>query len=386
MQTGNSGFIRDINTGLVLRTVIKNGSVSRADIARKLGLTRATVSAIMKDLTENGLICENGITESGQGRKAVLYRLHREQAFHICINLMPGRITVMCADLLGGSPALQTYKTDNSQTSIIQTLSQAVSDSAAQYPVSGHLARICIAVHGTVRHNEITFCPYSPFEGVPFAQILQDKFHVPVLLENEANLSAIGEQACFYPGQSMIFVSVHSGIGIGIILDGHLFRGSQGRAGEFGHSIIEPDGRPCPCGNRGCLEQYASEQAVLNNWKKQTHISVANVVLLKEAFASGDPAAADAVADFERYMSICISNLLHIFDPERIILNSRLIAEIPGSLERIRSNIRGRVQNSVLTASKLKEQAPLAGAVCLSTADYLGLTELDLSTYPFFAE
>lgn len=109
MQTGSNELMRDINTRLILETLIQNVSISRADIAKKLGLTRATVSAITEQLKQQDLILEDGSSASGQGRKAVLYRLHREHAFHLCINLSWDGLTIMCADLLGQHRQVYEY-------------------------------------------------------------------------------------------------------------------------------------------------------------------------------------------------------------------------------------------------------------------------------------
>ena len=382
MQTGSNELMRDINTRLILETLIQNVSISRADIAKKLGLTRATVSAITEQLKQQDLILEDGNSASGQGRKAVLYRLHREHGFHLCINLSWDGLTIMCADLLGQHRQVYGYPPAQDPLTILDTVCSAVTDALRQYDGKGSLVRICIAVHGTVYQNRITFCPYSPYENIPFADTLSRRFQVPVLLENEANLCAIGEQACSFPAGSMIFVSVHSGIGIGIMFDGKLFHGFTGKAGEFGHTIIEKDGRPCPCGNRGCLEQYASEQAVLKEYRRRRQSESLGFSDFIADCLAGAPEASDILESFESYMAIAINNLLNTFNPEALILNSRIINQMPWRLDNIRKRITGRTCGHLpLFASGLQEQAALLGGISLCTIDYLGLHALDLSRY-----
>ena len=382
MQTGSNELMRDINTRLILETLIQNVSISRADIAKKLGLTRGRVAAVTEALDQQALMLEDGSSASGQGRKAVLYRLHREHAFHLCINLSWDGLTIMCADLLGQHRQVYEYPAAQDPGTILDTVCDAVQDALDRYDNRGILARISIAVHGTVYRNQITFCPYSPYENIPFADTLEARFHVPVLLENEANLCAIGEQACTFPAGSMIFVSVHSGIGIGIMFDGKLFHGFTGKAGEFGHTIVERDGRPCPCGNHGCLEQYASEQAVLKEYRDRQNSPGLGFQDFISACLAEDPAAMDILNSFESYMAIAINNLLNTFNPEALILNSRIINRMPWRLDHIRRRITGRTCSQLpLFASGLQEQAALLGGISLCTIDYLGLHSLDLSRY-----
>ena len=127
---------------------------------------------------------------------------------------------------------------------------------------------ISLGIHGVVHENIPHFVPYSPYAELDFAQELTERLGIPVLLENEANLAVLREWNYSYHTPNMLSISVHSGIGLGIIMNNELIRGQNGLAGEFGHSIISVDGRPCPCGNRGCLETYASERALLKALSK----------------------------------------------------------------------------------------------------------------------
>lgn len=382
MKTGSNELMRDINSGLILSLIIQERSISRADISKKLGLTRATVSAITDDLKQRGLIAETGFAPSKAGRKAVLYHFNQDHAYTVSVDLGTDTITVLCTDLLGQKKVIHTVQNRFGRDEILDHLVQILKNTISYYIFSEHLCGISLAIHGTTFQNEVTFCPYSPYEGLPFYETLVKNFQVPVYVENEANLSAIGEHTFRSHGNSIIFVSVHSGIGMGIIIDNELFTGFNGKSGEFGHSVVETNGRPCPCGNRGCLEQYASEQAVLKDFCRLKGLSSCERDIFLEACRQKDPAAKTVLEQFETYMTICINNILNTFNPEVIILNSFLISEFPETLERIHTGLQNHMKHyCVLLPSRLRDQAPLLGGACLCTKNYLKLPELNLTKY-----
>lgn len=395
MKVGSNELIRDINSSLVLETIIRNVTISRADISKKLGLTRATVSAITEDLKNQGLILEAGSNQSELGRKAILFRLRQDHAYSICADLGPDTITILCADLLGQQRKFFSFPNTSDREHILQDLTKMLETAINQYTlhVQSHtLAGIALSIHGTTFMEEVTFCPYLPYEGLPFSETLTRHFQVPVYLENEANLSAIGEHTFYFHKSSMIFVSVHSGIGMGIIFDDELFRGVCGKAGEFGHSIVERNGRPCPCGNNGCLEQYASEQAILKDfYARQKKNSIMETEkgfnsFNREAFLQAcrnqDSDARFVLEQFETYMTICINNILNTFNPEVIVLNSFITTQMLDSLQRIRQGIHTRMKDHcILLPSMLQDQAALLGGICMCTKNYLKLSSLDLTGY-----
>ena len=114
----------------------------------------------------------------------------------------------------------------------------------------------------------LIFTPYYSLTELDIASDLNKTFNIPVYLENEANLSVIGEKTFFNDYSNIVNISIHTGVGLGLIIDNKLYTGYNGFAGEFGHSIVVPNGKPCPCGNKGCLEQYVSETSLLRNYSQ----------------------------------------------------------------------------------------------------------------------
>lgn len=372
MLAGSHELIRDINTQSVIRTILSNGAVSRASIASQLGLTKATVSAIVQELLERGIVLETGSDNTKKGRKPILLQINKTCGYVISIDLAMETVTLMTSNFMGEDCHLCQFSMPEHPDQLIPLLTSQIDDAIASLPKSRYgLLGIALGIHGVVHHNKIVFLPYFSFGDIDFAAELGGRYHVPVLLENEANLSVLGEWAHCHNTNEMLYISVHSGIGVGIIMRNQLIKGKNGFAGEFGHSIIEIDGRPCPCGNRGCLEQYASERALFAELsrKKQTPV---NARIFEQLYRQRDPQAMDSVRRFIKYMAIGINNLLNTFNPDIIVLNSSLSLYHPGLCDDIMAELRNnRKAYCHLVPSALQDTAALLGGVYLIRERFL---------------
>ncbi|MBR5765710.1 MAG: ROK family transcriptional regulator [Lachnospiraceae bacterium] len=375
MITGSKAMIRDINSHLVLETVLNEGPISRAAISVKLGLTKATISAIVADLIDRQFIREIGSDDTSLGRKPILLEFCKENGHIISIDLGVNTITAFTSDLKGNDCGLKMFPNNYTRDNIISGLIYIINLSLAELPETPFgLTGIAIGVHGATNGNEILFAPYYDYSGLPFADRLSEHFDVPVFLENEANLSVIGEKCFCYNVPNMIGLSVHSGVGAGIIIDGKLYTGINGNAGEIGHTIINVDGRKCPCGNHGCLEQYASERAILTDYAEIRELEKVTIEEFVAAYNSGDKTASDLVDQFVRYTAVAVNNLLNTFNPDVIVINSGFTINIPELHERIRDQLKNRMNKyCTLVPSGLQDISILLGGVCLIIKDYLGV-------------
>ncbi|MBR6486034.1 MAG: ROK family transcriptional regulator [Lachnospiraceae bacterium] len=375
MITGSKAMIRDINSHLVLETVLNEGPISRAAISVKLGLTKATISAIVADLIDRQFIREIGSDDTSLGRKPILLEFCKENGHIISIDLGVNTITAFTSDLKGNDCGLKMFPNNYTRDNIISGLIYIINLSLAELPETPFgLTGIAIGVHGVTNGNEILFAPYYDYSGLPFADRLSEHFEVPVFLENEANLSVIGEKCFCYNVPNMIGLSVHSGVGAGIIIDRKLYTGINGNAGEIGHTIINVDGRKCPCGNHGCLEQYASERAILTDYAEIRELEKVTIEEFVAAYNSGDKTASDLVDQFVRYTAVAVNNLLNTFNPDVIVINSGFTINIPELHERIRDQLKNRMNKyCTLVPSGLQDISILLGGVCLIIKDYLGV-------------
>lgn len=364
MITGSKELIRDINTQLVLTMIQKDGPISRADISKKLGLTKATVSAIVQILLDKQVVQEIGSFDTKKGRKPILLTFNKTCGYVISIDLSPDYITLLSADLAGENCASRRVENQNDRETILPVLSELITAMIESLPLCPYgVVGISLGIHGIVHENRPVFVPYAPYQDIDFAGVLHQRFKIPVLLENEANLAALGEWSYSFHSPNMLSISVHSGIGVGIIMDNSLIRGQNGYAGEFGHSIIAVDGRPCPCGNHGCLDQYASERALLSQLaeRKGQKISPDQFARL---YQKGDPDAQETMQEFIRYMSVAVNNLLNTFNPETIVINSSFTMNFPEITREIQKALANYMQGSChIEPSLLQDIAILLGGV-----------------------
>lgn len=372
MLAGSHELIRDINTQSVIRTILSNGAVSRASIASQLHLTKATVSAIVQELLERGIVLETGSDNTKKGRKPILLQINKSCGYVISIDLAMETITLMTSNFMGEDCRLTQFPMPADLGHLLPVLTEQIDLAIASLPQSRYgLLGIALGIHGVVHHNKIVFLPYSSFGDIDFVSRLEEHCHVPVILENEANLSVLGEWAHCHNTNEMLYISVHSGIGVGIIMRNQLVKGKNGFAGEFGHTIIEMDGRPCPCGNHGCLEQYASERALFAELSEMKKMPV-NASTFETLYRQRDPQAMDCIRRFIKYMSIGINNLLNTFNPDIIVLNSSLSIYHPGLCDDIMAELRSnRKPYCRLVPSALQDTAVLLGGVYLIRERFL---------------
>lgn len=374
MVTGSQGLIRDMNTQLVLNTIMSQGPISRATIATKLGLTKATISAIVQTLIDRFLVLEVGSGEVKKGRRPILLELNKDCGYVISIDLSVEYITVLTANLMGENCFLKRYPNNASRENILTKVEAIIAETINHVPNSHYKAiGIALAIHGVVDNNKVVFFPYSPYEGISFAKHLEKTFKLPVILENEANLSALGEWAYSFHKENLLNISIHSGIGLGIVMNNQLISGQDGYAGEFGHTIIEADGRVCPCGNLGCLEQYASERILLKELSeiKGRKINAEDFAIL---YGKKDPDAVHTMSLFIKYIAIGINNLLHTFNPDTIVINSSFTMYFPEVCDAITDQLHNTMRKYChLVPSKLQDTSILLGGVYLCSRSFLGL-------------
>lgn len=375
MAAGNQEFIRDMNYRKILETIIKEGCISRAALAKSLGLTKATISSQVQTMLLEGLVEEIGSSKTEKGRRPILLTFRGTHAFVLSLDIGLRHINLLLSDLLGQHCSFRQIPWNCRREELPGLLTDLILDILEQLEKEGKkIAGVCLGIHGVVRENEIRFTPYYPLEQLPLREILAARFSLPVFIENEANLSALGERTFSFQADNLVNISVHSGIGLGIILNGKLYTGADGFAGEFGHTIVKPQGLPCPCGNYGCLEQYASEAAVLRKYNLLKNTQSALLEDFIRGYQQGETAARTAAEDFIAYMALGINNLVNIFNPQIIVLNSMLTANLPDMIPQISSRLTNRMSRECrLVPSGLQDTATLLGGVYLCTRHYLGI-------------
>ncbi|MCR8827786.1 ROK family transcriptional regulator [Pseudosulfitobacter koreensis] len=328
------GHQREDSRLILLREISQGGRIPRIDLAERTGISRATVTTITADLLRDGLIEEIPREDSAaatRGRPRVDLKIAGAAHLVAGVKISGTRISLVLMDFEG------TQLTDHevplpagrhSPAALAGHIADAVAALAAKagYATSD-LSGVGVGLAGTVdvSAGTVHWSPSLNVRNVDLAAVLTDRMGVPAYLDNDANLVAMAEKA-FGLGRGrsdFIVVTLEAGVGMGIILGGEIYRGTRGCGAEFGHTKVQLEGALCRCGQRGCLEAYVAEYALLREADTALgpDTTVANqIARLLEAAEGGDAAAASIVARAGRMFAMGLANIVNIFDPELIIL------------------------------------------------------------------
>ena len=368
--------IREMNEKLVLKTIIQEGTISRADMAKQLNLNKTSVSSIVTDLIEKDLIVETGTGDSSGGRKPIMVKFNEKAGYSLSFDVGPNYISSLLTYLDGSSFVADGYTLiePDSNVELGFILKDAIDKYLKQTSKSTYgITSICIGLHGIVNESKLIFSPFYSFDCQELKAEIESNFAIPVLIENEANLAALGEQKLEPKASNLVSLSIKYGIGAGVILNGALYTGADGHAGEVGHLITSVNGRPCLCGNCGCLEQYASEHHILQMYKEHASIENISFMRFKQDYLKNDPIAQSVMSQFIQYMAIAVNNLITTFNPEIIIINSRITNQIDGIIDQIKEQLLYKGQGKIIIkASTLDRQATLWGGGHLNNVSFLG--------------
>lgn len=267
--TWNQQLVKKENKSLVLSQIINHAPLSRADIAQRSGLNKGTVSSLVAELIEEKLINESGPGESSGGRRPVMLHFNHGAGHTIGIDLGVNYILGVLTDLSGNIVVHknEAYKNTSYEDTISRVVNIIKFLISAAPPSPYNIVGIGVGTPGIIdKKGTLLLAPNLGWQDIPFQTELEKIFQIPVIVENEANTGAYGEKQ-FGVGQhadNLIYISAGIGIGAGIIINGELYSGFTGYSGEVGHMTIDRNGAKCTCGNKGCWELYASEQALLS--------------------------------------------------------------------------------------------------------------------------
>ncbi|MDU4860130.1 MAG: ROK family transcriptional regulator [Terrisporobacter othiniensis] len=382
MAAASQELIRNINNNLILESILNYGPISRADLSKRLNLTKATISAIVQDLIDHSLVIEIGSKDTHVGRKPILLCFNQKCAYAISIDLNAEYIAVCLSDLKGEKIYSSHYKNNLDSETLLEKLKAIIKHIITLVPDSKYgVVGITVGIHGITFNNEIIFTPYYNLTGLDIASDLNNTFNIPVYIENEANLSVIGEKAFFNDYSNIVNISIHTGVGLGLIIDNKLYTGYNGFAGEFGHSIVVPNGKPCPCGNNGCLEQYVSETSLLRHYSQLKGSEIKDIDVLISDYLYGDIEANQVIKSFIDYMSIAVNNILNTFNPHIIIINSAVTTYLPNIIEKIKNSMNSRMSKYInIVPTTLQNNSILLGGVYIISKNFLKIDNLALSS------
>lgn len=373
--TGSLELIKKINTSCILEALRENSLISRADIARNTGLTPATVSNIISELMELNLIVEIERGESSGGRRPVMLAINQKACYFIGAHISSVKLEVAVVDV--GANIVwhekQMLPHAISQSDALDRLLHLISQAREQWS-SSKIVGIGVCCDGLVASKEglLVFSPNLGWENVRIGELLSNRFRLPVFVENDVQAMTLSESWCGIAQNVKDYVYLYIGPGIGgsVVINGELFKGGSGFAGEFGHNTIVPDGPLCPCGNSGCLQALASEQTMLRNFiekKNDTkYASYTFAAMLRDARA-GDTIALMEIQKSARYIGIAVDNIIKAFSPTLLIINGTITSLGKPIMTVIDGEVRrrslGQIQNRTrIVFSTLGDNAQIKGA------------------------
>lgn len=375
------GDVRATNRRVVLELIERHGPISRADLARQGGLSMPSVSEIVSDLLASGLVAWHGEGASTGGRRPLLLRAN------------PARATVLAADLGGTSAALALFLLDGTCLSeerftipatargnevvrhLVSAARRLLAEAAGKHP---EVLGMGVAAPGVTdpETGEVTLAPAVGWTGTPVRYLLEQELGIPVVVDNDVNAAALAEWR-FGDGaryKSFVFVSIGTGVGSGIILNGQIHRGLSNQAGEIGYMVMDPDWHGAP-NDFGDLESRISLPALARDYARTLHdrgsgSADPDAVLrnLVDGFAAGDPGAVEFLTERVRLLARALVNVFAVLAPEAIFLGGPISPYVPQFLPALQEEIVRLVPfRPVLLRSALQQRAGLIGACALAT-------------------
>ena len=328
-------------------------------------MSAATITGITTDLIEDNLVFEKQQGDSSGGRRPILLALNPNGGFVVGLKVTEENVTGALTNLETTVIEKHTLPIrDKSLETVISSIVDVVAKLEDQASIEQQnlvgvgigLAGIVDAERGVLRNS-----PIFGWHEVPLADLLQSRLKVPVFIDNDVNTFTLTEQ-WFGKGQGVdnyLSVTVGRGIGMGIVVNGQLYQGVKGGAGEFGHTVIDPDGPMCDCGKRGCLEAYASDPALVraaqkvfeNGGIRKYMNSIEELQTLAE---EGEAGALSVYSAAGEMLGRGIANLINIFNPELIIIGGEGVRAGDLLFEQMRASIAKNVMPGLAEDTEIK--------------------------------
>ena len=380
--------VSETNRSRIMNHLYRNGVSSRAQIAKALGLTPAAITKITARLIDAGVVKETGDMEGIKNRRSIGLALDSD-AFHVIgVKFARSLVQIGVFDLSGKPLAFREMPkvTEDTIDATIESIRRTINDLLAEDEA---IVAVGMAVPGPYLKDLGRTAVVSSMQGwrrVNFPEEFGSAFRVPVFVEQDARAGALA-QYLFAPGNAsdnLAYYLIGEGIGLGIIEQGRIIDGSRGVATEIGHVSIDLDGRPCDCGNVGCLERYCAAPAIhemvvgagdlIENASSLTHAQACRALFAKAN--GGDERARGIVRAAARYLAFGCVTIINMFNPERIIIGDIGADAGPLLLDEIQRVVDRHVipelnEATTISLSELPSDAALGGAAAVAIVQFL---------------
>lgn len=381
MRKSNQEESRQHNSRLVLNTIYQSEEISRVEIARRTQLTRTTVSAIVAEFIESGLVIETGLAPSTGGKPATLLRVDENACLILGIDLAESEFCGAVVNLRGKileklCLPVEANSSDGALTLGFNLIEQLLN--MADQTVIG----IGIGVPGLMNPSKgyVRQAVNLDWQDLPLGDLINQRFNLPIHLANDCQVASLGEFT-FGENQNLrnlIVIKGGRGIGAGIVLNGQLFYGDNAGAGEIGHTQVIADGKACRCGNFGCLETIVSNRALMDQGRMVAPDLVADFPSLVQAYHAGNAQVTSIVDNAALTLGRSIIHLISALNINHILIAGNLSRFGNGLLDPIRQQVQKGVlpalsQETEVSIATLGDDIVILGAASLILKNELGL-------------
>ncbi len=373
----NQQNMNGTNRFLLLKTIATQGPVSRIGLSKATGLSKMTVTSLVGEYFDAGIIRECGKSVTLSGRKPKLLELVPDSLLTMGVDIGRDFIEVGIVDLCGKVQfyehvAMVNIHSSEALLSAILGLCNNIISKTNKSKVWG----IGISSIGPIDIEKGIIVNPPDFNGITNVQIvsaLKEHFDLPVYLENDMCVSALAE--LYYGNGSsydkFLYMGISAGIGGGIVLNRQLYRGARGFAGMLGHTVVETDGEPCQCGNKGCFEAYSSVRAAVRFAKEHGAPKDLTWMMLLKRAEDGDTACVQAIEHMYRYIEMVIFNAVTTLDVQCVFIGGDIWYGSKFFLERLNNAIKQK-----LFAREIRENIPVILSQFSANATFIGTAAL----------
>jgi predicted NBD/HSP70 family sugar kinase len=333
---GSQQLLKVINRMALVRHLCANPGLSRADLAVAVGLTKSTVSLLVRELIQEGWLAEREVVATGDlGRRPTPLFIDPARLLLLGAEVGIESVRVVATSLTGEVHAstVANYGASRTAKACIASLATALLKLRKQLDDSQQILGIGIGLPGGVNEARglLHFAPNLGWRDIAFGALLSDKLKgtslagVPLFIQNEADVAALGEME-FNPAPAsdpLLYVSINQGLGAGVIVGDRLLTGSGGFAGEVGHMVLQLGGPRCSCGRRGCAEALIATRAMLGGSEDAT--ALRSLAEVRAHLVDEDPETLKAVSSAGRYLGVLLQNLATAYDPGCIVLGGAVV-------------------------------------------------------------
>ncbi len=391
------GTTRQINRQIVLNLVHEHQPISRAELARKMNVARGSVTPIVKDLLEDGLVYEGASGTPARGRPAKLLYVRTGDRLAIGVDIRYSGTSILLGDFAGRELNVQRFDTPLDPDDMVGELARRINCLVTKFSDVGVCEGIGLVVPGMVDRPSgvVLHAPTLHWRDVDLRAALAETVDVPVHIERDAVACAMARMWLGHQtgeaSNNFVYLTVSDGVGTGLVVNGGVLRGAWSTAGEFGHVPLNLEGPLCSCGARGCLEAYASNPATVARYMGRELATPEAYVELRESgmvigdvierARTGDAAATWSLWETGRCLGIGIANLINSVSPALVVVGGEITAAWDLIEPAVREAVRGRSLTTVsaetpLTIEAEEDRLRLKGGTCLVIAPVLVAPEV----------